>query len=41
MQGMIRTIKKNKKGEIEIIDDGDVEEFIAYDEMCDEGDPYE
>ena len=37
---MIRTIKKNKKGEIEIILDGDIDEYIAYDE-AEEGDPYE
>lgn len=37
---MIRTIKKNKKGEIEIIEEGDVEEYIAFDEFCDEGDLY-
>ena len=37
---MIRTIKKNKKGEIEIILDGDIDEYIAYDEE-EEGDPYE
>ena len=33
---MKRTIKKNKDGEIEIEEDGDVEEYIAFDEMCDE-----
>ena len=38
---MKRTIRKNKKGEIEIILDGDIDEYIAYDEFCDEGDPYE
>ena len=36
---MIRRIKK-KKGKIEIEDEGTVEEYIAFDEMC-EGDPYE
>lgn len=38
---MKRTIKRNEKGKIEIIDEGDVEEYIAFDEYCDEGDPYE
>jgi hypothetical protein len=49
---MIRRIKKNKKGEIEILDAGSVEEYITFDEMeekwesdpdlCDEdGIPYE
>ena len=37
---MKRTIKRNKKGEIEVIDEGDVEEFIAYDEFEDGSDPY-
>jgi hypothetical protein len=36
---MKRTIKKNKKGKIEIILDGDIDEYIAYDEE-EEGDPY-
>ena len=40
MQAMIKTIKKNKKGEIEIILDGDIDEYIAYAEE-EEGDPYE
>jgi hypothetical protein len=49
---MIRRIKKNKKGEIEIVDAGSVEEYITFDEMeekwesdpnlCDEdGIPYD
>jgi hypothetical protein len=49
---MIRTIKKKKKGKIEIIDEGEIEEYIAFDEMeekwesdpnlCDEdGIPYD
>ena len=49
---MIRTIKKKKKGKIEIEDEGTVEEYIAFDEMeeswennrdyCDEdGIPYD
>jgi len=38
---MKRTIKRNKKGKIEIEEDGSVEEYIAFDEFCDEGDPFE
>jgi hypothetical protein len=38
---MIRTIKKNKKGKIEIVDVGSVEEYIAFDEFEDGSDPYE
>lgn len=38
---MIRRIKKKKNGKIEIVDEGSVEEYIAFDEMCDEGDPCE
>ena len=37
---MKRTIKKNKNGEIEIVEEGDVDEYIMFDEFCDEGDPY-
>ena len=37
---MIRRITK-KKGKIEIVDEGNIEEYIAFDEMCEEGDPYE
>ena len=37
---MIRRITK-KKGKIEITDEGSIEEYIAFDEMCEEGDPYE
>ena len=33
MQDMIRTIKENKKGEIEIEDNGNIEEYIALDKM--------
>ena len=38
---MKRTIKKTKKGKIEIVDEGSVEEYITFDEWCEEGDPYE
>jgi hypothetical protein len=38
---MIRQIKKKKNGKIEIVDEGSIEEYIAFDEMCEEGDPYE
>jgi hypothetical protein len=51
MWAMIRTIKK-KEGKIEIVDEGEIEEYIAFDEMeegwksdsnvCDEdGVPYD
>jgi hypothetical protein len=38
---MKRTIKKNKKGEIEIVEEGSVEEYIAFDEFEDGSDPYQ
>ena len=38
---MIRRIKKNKKGQIEIVYDGDIDEYIELDRMEEEGDPYE
>lgn len=40
---MIRKIRLKAKGlkeEIEIFEDGDIDEYLAFDEFCDEGDPY-
>lgn len=36
---MIKRIRKDKKGEIEIVYDGDIDEYIELDRM-EEGDPY-
>ena len=41
MISMERTIKKNKKGEIKIEEKGTMEEYTAFDEWCEEGDPAE
>lgn len=37
---MIRRIKKNKKGKIEIVYDGDIDEYIELDRRDEEGDPF-